>query len=615
MLMLSLVNKLMDEGDLDNALRISLEELFKIAERDQRHESQLLANAHIEYLLCVGKIYLQKRDYNGAINSFKLVRNSGGEAQGAEWHCKALRQQAAEQKSQGNIIEARKYMEEALNVSPQNAEVRQELADIYSEISRQLESGGSWDVALSFAQMALSLVGDNDVFKVRAERVRGCKLAASGSIVAAAQCFMDSLRPDPNCSSDLTTAYTWLIKTGATIGDSDVICKILDAFGVNDKSVQLAHAVPLVMIYSEYGVDKLITIFEKYLESGQINLPGYMGLGASYDIKGETEKAKICFDRVLETYDHLYFIGCRSKLQQYPYEVNSSYKEVNINLPKTNKKFTVVVYSNCQTKTTIFILRKILSYVYDATVLEIQTWDGTKPIYFEMYRNTIASADVVIYQPLGFATGFLGMPQDFVELISKECMVITLPYIFNTALWSMVYNPSYLTTSRSFKQLVDSGISEKDLIGLYDAGELDFAFEARWKKNMKMLRYVEGMTDVKVADFIETNVRDQYLFNSESHLTYGVYVEFARQVVAILIKNGVPLSADAFEAFANHDSVIEFTRRASSCEYLPADNYSRDHYQFTWLKNTPENDEYSRRYYHKLIGQAVNRILPVNGEA
>ena len=92
-------------------------------------------------------------------------------------------------------------------------------------------------------------------------------------------------------------------------------------------------------------------------------------------------------------------------------------------------------------------------------------------------------------------------------------------------------------------------------------------------------------------------------------------MEFARQVVAILIKNGVPLSADAFEAFANHDSVIEFTRRASSCEYLPADNYSRDHYQFTWLKNTPENDEYSRRYYHKLIGQAVNRILPVNGEA
>ena len=65
-------------------------------------------------------------------------------------------------------------------------------------------------------------------------------------------------------------------------------------------------------------------------------------------------------------------------------------------------------------------------------------------------------------------------------------------------------------------------------------GESDFEYQKRYDRCMSILREKEEICDVKVADFIEANIREFKLFLTQNHPTTQVYIHCVNQIIKIL---------------------------------------------------------------------------------
>lgn len=205
----------------------------------------------------------------------------------------------------------------------------------------------------------------------------------------------------------------------------------------------------------------------------------------------------------------------------------------------------IVIYANCQSKG----IRVCLDTVIKANYTEIANYDyiqTKKDLPIDILRD----ADIFIYQPIDIKHGIYStdpsIENSICTYLSPNCTKISFPYIYNSAMWSIVSeqgipeNVNDISSTEKYKdvdaikKLKSQGYSLDAIKTKFLNGEIDFEYQERFDKCMNILRQKESICDVKVVDFILKNIRNVKLFMTQNHPTTQVFIFCANQILSIL---------------------------------------------------------------------------------
>lgn len=206
----------------------------------------------------------------------------------------------------------------------------------------------------------------------------------------------------------------------------------------------------------------------------------------------------------------------------------------------------VVFYSNCQCQGLIYFLKDTIK---DASFEVIYNYSliSKKNI---IPVDILNKADLFIYQPIDKKHGIYStdksVKNNIMTHLPEHCKCISYPYIYNSSLWPLIapsvadgYVGDYpgmnkYINSEPIEKLKQEGYSLENVISMFMTGNIDFNYEERFKNCMNILRKKEENCDVKVADFIEENIKKHKLFFTQNHPTSYVFVHCVNQVLEIL---------------------------------------------------------------------------------
>ena len=163
------------------------------------------------------------------------------------------------------------------------------------------------------------------------------------------------------------------------------------------------------------------------------------------------------------------------------------------------------------------------------------------------------SADIFIYQPIdkkhGIYSTDTNIENNIMSYLSPKCKKISFPYIYNSALWilippsisdSMIGNygeAGKYINGEPIEKLKMKGHSLDEVLAMYSDGKINFDFENRFNKCIKILKDKEELCDIKVSDYIVNNVRSKKLFYTQNHPSSHIFIHCVNQILQILSIN------------------------------------------------------------------------------
>ena len=206
----------------------------------------------------------------------------------------------------------------------------------------------------------------------------------------------------------------------------------------------------------------------------------------------------------------------------------------------------VVFYSNCQGQGLKYFLSDTIK---EACFIIIYNYDiinekGVIPV------DILGKTDIFIYQPIDERHGEYStdrsVENNILNHLPEHCKCISFPYIYNSSLWCIV-SPAIIDgyvgdypdmnkyiNSEPIEKLKEQGHTLDSVIDMFMSGKIDFNYEERFNKCMNILRKKEKDCDVKVADFIEENIKKHKLFFTQNHPSSYVFVHCVNQILEIL---------------------------------------------------------------------------------
>jgi len=196
----------------------------------------------------------------------------------------------------------------------------------------------------------------------------------------------------------------------------------------------------------------------------------------------------------------------------------------------------IVIYSNCQGKAIIDILKHHITFCKD---YDIENFINI--INYEIIKNkedipikSLEACDLFIHQPIKDKHGIYST-QNIISYLKPECIQISFPYIYNDSFWELLYNPKENHINNKVVcdlKLEGYSLNEIKLMILNNC--IDYNFKERFERNMTILRENEENTLIKVADFIEENYRDHLLFHTYNHPTSYLLTYVAKEILKLL---------------------------------------------------------------------------------
>jgi len=247
----------------------------------------------------------------------------------------------------------------------------------------------------------------------------------------------------------------------------------------------------------------------------------------------------------------------------------------------------VVMIGNCQ----MTGIRRILEHTTFGSKYEVEQFAN-----WQMIENkeappiqSLASADVVIYQPLSDVHGCYTTnpenPNNMLSVCKPGATLISMPRIHNNALWP-VYAKRYARDEYYGGEYINANrtLSRNQILRLYDIGRLDFNFIDRYNRNMNMSAQREQTTDIKVANFVHANIRSRQVFLTHDHPTSCVFVHCVDQMLdrlRVSYKNSVDTLPD------NLADLEESTYHLPTGRY-PQSSYAMSAFNMTWSGNVDD---------------------------
>jgi len=210
-------------------------------------------------------------------------------------------------------------------------------------------------------------------------------------------------------------------------------------------------------------------------------------------------------------------------------------------------KKNVVFYANCQGIQIWCVLRlsKIFMEFYEDKLNYITN-------YHHLYNKTelnyslIQQADLFIYQPIdkkhGVYSTDLSVPGNVLSYCKPSCVLISFPYIYQSAMWSLIKpakiddlsggygNYDKYVNREVILALKKKGLTLKQVLQMWDQNSIDFNYQSRYENNLQILREKEALTDIKVSDFIDRHIHTKFLFLTQNHPTSPIIVHCVNQI-------------------------------------------------------------------------------------
>lgn len=213
----------------------------------------------------------------------------------------------------------------------------------------------------------------------------------------------------------------------------------------------------------------------------------------------------------------------------------------------------------------------------------------------------LKQADLVIYQPLSEVHGChstaLHNPESFLHLLKEDCKTVSFPRIHNNAIFPIFHkNRSMQQMYGSIKNKIEN---VKQLGELYIHNRIDFGFEERQLQNHTISFEKERETDVKIADFIQSNLSKKKLFLTHDHPTSFVFQEVTRQIC-----DKLEIELPEIEMDENKTGLKDSVYNRSDHQY-PISRYAIQHFGFNYIEQEHSDADlfYARNmcdYYRRI---------------
>lgn len=276
----------------------------------------------------------------------------------------------------------------------------------------------------------------------------------------------------------------------------------------------------------------------------------------------------------------------------------------NRNTGNPTKK--VVIYTNCQGQaiSNILLGHPTLSLEYDfenAVYLGNYTYINTDE---SLPWDVIMDADLFIYQPISSDRG-KHSTADILKCLKPTCKICSFVYLYNYALWECLVfaDGDYDIGTLGMKYAVinhepitdlrNKGVSFEDIKKQIISKTFDWKFKERYEKTQSILREKEKECSIKVADFIDSNHKDNMLFYTQNHPS----MFFLRYIAKEFIKQ---IGGHDPELLPDEDHLIhpDYNKGRTKHMHYPFGWYACKYYGYTFIKH-PDGSDMS-----ELINQA-----------
>jgi hypothetical protein len=212
------------------------------------------------------------------------------------------------------------------------------------------------------------------------------------------------------------------------------------------------------------------------------------------------------------------------------------------------EKLKCVFIGNCQNNALIHFLNKNNEFREKYNVINYTNYQLIRD-NISIPVEDIKTVDVVILQPLPPVHGCYSTDPSVKDsigyFINDKCTKITYPYVYLSSFWPIIqagYDENRWFGNEVIDKLFDKGYSANDIIELYKNNKIDWEYTNRFKESINILKQKESVTDVKISEFIESNLTNELLFLIPQHPTSIVFLEMTNQILKIL--NLEPLSSN-----------------------------------------------------------------------
>jgi len=276
-------------------------------------------------------------------------------------------------------------------------------------------------------------------------------------------------------------------------------------------------------------------------------------------------------------------------------------------------KLIAIIYATCQGGAIGKFLMESKEFnekYYDPVVISNYEYIRNNKYFIEIseYDHAIRNADLFIYQPLDDI--YLKNSTNYIKsLLKPTCKTLSIPYVFNTSLWSIILAIKGDVTDdwskrdgggRVFLNIevinelrVKHGLSLNEILKLYDNNKIDFNYEIRYRTDMNLLKNKEKNMDIKVHDFIKENISKKRLFLYSSHPTSPLFIHMTNQILNYIEMSPITDNYD-LDFCGLHSAEIPIAFPTSSVDYFK--------FEFT----TKEEEKIANDFYKYVITWYIN---------
>lgn len=272
------------------------------------------------------------------------------------------------------------------------------------------------------------------------------------------------------------------------------------------------------------------------------------------------------------------------------------------------KKKQCIFFGNCQAAHISNILRIFadLDDEYDIECFSnYEMQDPSQPTSYnseksQHFKRYVENADLIIYQPLGTKHGCYSTnkndPNSFFSLVKPDAKLVSFPRLYTSVLWPLFHKRENVPIfCGSIKNLPNS---LEECLYMYDNNLLEFNFEDRVKQDYLIAKQKDNECDVKIADYIYTNIHKKRLFITDNHPVAEVFIEVAKQITSILNRSFRYESALKMAiTYPKFLGMYDITYHREDSTY-PISRYAINYFHFDYVK---QEDSDADIFYRNIL--------------
>ena len=138
-----------------------------------------------------------------------------------------------------------------------------------------------------------------------------------------------------------------------------------------------------------------------------------------------------------------------------------------------------LIYATCQGRGITAFLQQSAAFrdSYRTEIVEnyLAITNGAGNLFDVLQRT-----DLFIYQPVSARHGIYAT-DNLRKYLPSQCITISFPYIYNDALWPLFEEADKIKGKEVIVQLIEKGVSLKEIVDMFCAGGIDFQFARRFQ--------------------------------------------------------------------------------------------------------------------------------------